>query len=91
MSDLPPVLTVSEVARMFRIGRNAAYEAVARGEIPSIRFGRSIRIPTARLLGLLGVAEEEVLASLIDRTRNQATGDGAAVGRDVVADQECFE
>jgi len=37
--------TVDEVAGMLRIGRNAAYELVARGEIPSVKVGRLVRVP----------------------------------------------
>jgi len=36
---------VDEVARLLGLSRNAAYEAVTRGEIPSLRFGRRIVIP----------------------------------------------
>ena len=39
-------LTVPEVANRLRIGRNAAYDAVRRGEIPSLRIGNTIRIST---------------------------------------------
>jgi excisionase family DNA binding protein len=37
--------TVDEVAEMLRVGRNAAYDLVARGEIPSVKVGRLLRIP----------------------------------------------
>ena len=43
------LLTVPETARVLRIGRNLAYELVARGEIPSVRLGRAIRVPRASL------------------------------------------
>ncbi len=51
MPDQPEmgVLTVSEAAEILRIGRRQAYEAVHRGEIPSFRIGKSIRIPTKSL------------------------------------------
>ena len=52
--DLPMVLTVEEVARVLRIGRGAAYEAVRRGDIPSLRLGRSIRVSRHAVLALLG-------------------------------------
>lgn len=48
------MLTVPEVAKLLRIGRNHAYELVARGEIPSVRLGRLIRVPRAELEGRLG-------------------------------------
>lgn len=52
-SEMPDLLTVPEVAEVLRIGRNEAYEAVRRGDIPSIRIGRSIRVPSHRLMALL--------------------------------------
>lgn len=56
----PPrmTLTVSETARLCRISRGAAYEAVRTGEIPSIRIGRRILVPTALLMRLLGAETE---------------------------------
>jgi len=51
---LADVLTVTEAARYLGIGRNAAYEAVRRGEIPSVKFGpRCIRVPRAGLQRML--------------------------------------
>lgn len=41
------VLTVDEVAVILRIGRISAYQAIERGEIPSLRFGRRIVVPRA--------------------------------------------
>jgi excisionase family DNA binding protein len=37
--------TVAEVARMLRIGKNAAYDMISNNEIPSVRVGRLLRIP----------------------------------------------
>jgi excisionase family DNA binding protein len=54
LARLPEVLTVREAAAILRIGRNQLYQAVARGQLPAIRIGRSIRIPTQALLDLLG-------------------------------------
>ena len=48
-----PTLTVEQAARYLSLGRSAAYEAVRRGEIPSLKFGRSVRVPTAALRRLL--------------------------------------
>ncbi|WP_434811253.1 helix-turn-helix domain-containing protein [Microbacterium sp. bgisy189] len=52
-------LTVEEAARVLRIGRNSAYEAIARGDIPSVRIGGRVLIPSARLLALFGVEVTE--------------------------------
>lgn len=52
LDDLPAFLTVPEAAVLLRLGRTACYEAVARGEIPSVRFGAKLRIPRGALLAL---------------------------------------
>lgn len=39
------VLTVEQTAKVLGLSRPAAYQAVASGEIPSIRIGRRILIP----------------------------------------------
>jgi len=38
-------LTVPEAGRRLGIGRDAAYDAAKRGEIPTIRLGRRIVVP----------------------------------------------
>jgi len=49
LEDLPDLLTVQETACWARIGIRQAYELVRSGEVPSIRLGRSIRIPKRAL------------------------------------------
>lgn len=44
-----------EVGQLLGLGRAATYEAARRGDIPIIRFGRRIIVPTAALRRLLGV------------------------------------
>jgi excisionase family DNA binding protein len=56
MSTLPEVLTAREAAAILRVGRNQLYQAVGRGELGSVRIGRSIRIPKQALLDLLASA-----------------------------------
>ena len=46
-------LTVEEVAATLGISRAFAYEAVRRGEIPSIRIGRRVLVPQAALERLI--------------------------------------
>jgi len=50
-----PLLTIDETAPILGLGRSACYEAAKRGEIPTLRFRRRLRVPTARLLEMLGV------------------------------------
>ena len=42
-------LTVPEAAEILGIGRSSAYEAARRGEIPTIRIGKLLLVPTAQL------------------------------------------
>ena len=52
-SDVPNVLTVSELAKLLKIGRNNAYELVRAGIIPSVKIGRQIRISKENVLDFL--------------------------------------
>ncbi len=52
-----PTCSVEEAGVWLGLGRSAAYEAAGRGEIPTIRFGRSLRVPTAALRRLLALDE----------------------------------
>jgi excisionase family DNA binding protein len=46
-------MTVAEAAVALGIGRTLAYEAVRRGEIPTIRVGRRILVPLAAIRQLV--------------------------------------
>jgi excisionase family DNA binding protein len=39
------LLKVDETAKILNIGRSKAYEMIAEGQIPSVRIGRSVRVP----------------------------------------------
>jgi excisionase family DNA binding protein len=52
------VYTVEEAATLLAISRSFAYEAVQRGEIPSMRIGRRILVPKAALERYLAEAAE---------------------------------
>jgi hypothetical protein len=48
--DQPKTLTVPEAGRQyFDLGRNASYEAARRGDIPTIRVGRLLRVPVVQM------------------------------------------
>jgi excisionase family DNA binding protein len=49
----PATMTIPETARHLRIGRRQAYEAAARGEIPTIRIGARVLVPVAALERML--------------------------------------
>ncbi len=53
---LPYVLNADQVAVLLGLGRGSVYEALRRGDLPSVRIGRRILIPREPLLRLLGVS-----------------------------------
>lgn len=59
MRDLSKRLTytVEEAGRLLGVGRNQAYDAAKRGEVPTIRVGKRLLVPKAALDRLLGVGE----------------------------------
>lgn len=56
LEELRTRLTVNvpEAGQALGIGRDAAYRAAERGEIPTLRIGRTLRVPVPALLALLG-------------------------------------
>jgi excisionase family DNA binding protein len=49
-----PTVTVERAAVLYGISRGSAYAAIRRGEIPSIRIGHRLLVPTAAVLRQLG-------------------------------------
>lgn len=50
MDEKPLTMTVPEAGKKyFGLGRNASYEAAARGDIPFIRVGWLMRVPVAAM------------------------------------------
>jgi excisionase family DNA binding protein len=43
------VLTVPEAGQILGLGRNASYEAARRGDIPTIKLGKLLRVPKRAL------------------------------------------
>jgi hypothetical protein len=61
MNDLTAPLTMSVPdagKKYFDLGRNASYDAAARGEIPTIRIGRLLRVPVRKMEEMLDNAGE---------------------------------
>lgn len=54
LKDLPPTISVERASQILGISRRSAYRAASRGELPAIRIGRRLLVPTSRLLELLG-------------------------------------
>ena len=49
MNDIHRLLRRAEVAIFLGIGRTKVYELIARGTVPSIRIGGSVRVPADAL------------------------------------------
>ncbi len=54
LDQLPPTITVEEAGEILGISRRSAYRAASRGELPTVRLGRRLLVPTPKLLALLG-------------------------------------
>lgn len=47
------LLRPAEAAAMIGLSRTKTYELIARGELPSVRFGGSVRVPLDALRALI--------------------------------------
>lgn len=56
-------LSVPEAGRRLGLGKNLAYEAAKRGELPVLRFGRKLRVPLAALERLVSDVAHKAQAS----------------------------
>jgi excisionase family DNA binding protein len=57
MSEFPKTITVPEAGKeYFGLSRNGSYAAAERGEIPTIRIGRLLRVPVRALEEMLSAA-----------------------------------
>lgn len=76
-----PTIKAERVAAILGVSVRGAYAAIERGEIPAIRVGRSVRIPTARFLAAFGLettptnSEAGVATPAIARIPKDATCD----------------
>lgn len=52
------LLTVEQAAQALGISRGAAYRATAVGDLPTLRLGRRVYVPAARLEDMLSPREE---------------------------------
>lgn len=49
----PATLSVPEAGRVLSLGRNASYAAAKRGELPVLKIGGKLRVPTHLLAEML--------------------------------------
>ena len=58
-ANAPKTLTVPEAGKLyFGLSRSGSYEAAMRGELPTIKIGRLIRVPVRALEKMLDRASE---------------------------------
>jgi len=50
-----PTLSVPDAGALLGLGRSAAYSAAGSGQIPTLRLGRKLRVPTAALRRMVGL------------------------------------
>jgi excisionase family DNA binding protein len=58
-SEYADVISVWELAKMLKIGRNTAYELIRSGSIPSVRIGRQIRVSKQAVIEYLSRVSRE--------------------------------
>lgn len=54
------VYDVPEAGALLGLSRNGSYEAAARGEIPTIKVGRLLKVPKAAFHKMLGIEGKAV-------------------------------
>ncbi len=58
-ADLPALMDMEQARELLGMSRSAIYRAAAAGYLPTLRFGRRVYVPTARLVAMLGLTPEE--------------------------------
>ena len=53
LADLPPILTVSDVQSVLRVGRNTAYQLFRSGQLRTFKVGGQLRCTKAALYEFL--------------------------------------
>ena len=53
-----PTVSVPLAGEILGLSRNKAYEAAAKGEIPTLKFGKRIVVPTMLLRQMLGLESD---------------------------------
>ena len=64
--ELPALLTLEEVAELFRVARSTVQQWKKSGKLPCVQYGRTVRVPKHRLLDPEGEEEYPQGRSLED-------------------------
>ena len=80
---LPAVVPFNVACRVRGIGLTFAREKLAQGELdfPVLRLGRSLTVPTAPLLALLGIERDRPMEGRTSPRPMEGTRDGSSVER----------
>lgn len=70
---LPATITVPQAGRLLGICDTSAYDAVRTGQIPVLKLGRRLLVPTARLRDLLGLTNAELQRQLVALELDEAS------------------
>ena len=55
IEELPPTISVEKAGEILGVSRRSAYRAAETGELPTLRLGRRLLVPTPKLLAMLGL------------------------------------
>jgi excisionase family DNA binding protein len=61
--EKPDTYSVPEAGRRVGLGKNASYEAARRRELPTLRFGRKLRVPRIAFEQMLADAQFQFTAT----------------------------
>lgn len=65
LSELPPTISVEDASELLGISVRSAYKAARTGELPTLRLGRRVLVPTPKLLEMLGLPPDSVQAAVL--------------------------
>jgi excisionase family DNA binding protein len=82
----PTFFTAVEISSILKISRALAYRLIAQGQIPSVRFGRTVRVKQADLERFLEQNSSEYRATVTEiegarPTLKSRVGQGGALER----------
>jgi excisionase family DNA binding protein len=60
-TPVPPTITVHQAARALQVQPATVYAWIRADEFPHLRLGGRIRIPTAKLAEMLGIASQQLI------------------------------
>ena len=81
----PEVLTVPDVIRLLRLGKNSVYQLIKDGRIGSIKQGKKIIVPKVCLVAYLTDTKNYQIASLlvpVNRWTSEENCDNVCVARE---------